>query len=322
MPKTPTHHKKRHGQHHRRSQRYLKTYLPYMPVLIAVALSLTLSNFQPSRGGTLAYATEIGVSSLLEATNSQRNSNGQQLLRLNSNLSTAAQAKAQDMVSRNYWSHNTPDGQEPWVFVSNAGYQYIKAGENLAYGFLTSNETVNGWMNSPTHRNNLLDGAFSEVGFGFMNANNFNSSGPETVVVAMYGSPKTLAAVNPQSAELSAQPVAQASPIAPVATQTAGKKPVTTDTPVASTNQDGPQPVSRVESMTGSRLPWATFAIGLLSGTAVAVLLVKHSLGLKRLLRNSERFVWKELHNPWFDSILFSIIILAITLSQTVGFII
>src|SRR5690606_1752560 len=83
---------------------------------------------------------------------------------------------------------------EPWVFINNAGYNYLRAGENLAYGFATSGDTISGWMNSPTHRNNMLDTAFVEVGFGFANSENFNDSGPETVVVAMYAKPQVLSA--------------------------------------------------------------------------------------------------------------------------------
>lgn len=292
-----------------------------MPLFIAVALSMLISSIQPAGHGTLAYATEMSSASLLEATNAQRQNSGKPPLQLNQDLAEAAQAKAQDMVSRNYWSHNTPDGQEPWVFVGKAGYQYLKAGENLAYGFLTSSETVNGWMNSPTHRDNLLDGLFSEVGFGFSNGNNFNNSGPETVVVAMYGRPKILGA-----ADQAAQPVQTASQQSPALPMTAKnqtvKKPVTTESPVINIAGEGLQPVSRVAVLAGSTMPWATFAVGLLAGAAVTILLAKHSLGLRHLIRNSERFVWRKLHNPFFDSLLIGIIIVALTLSGTVGFII
>src|SRR5690606_3424397 len=123
--------------------------------------------------------------------------NGKAALSLNDKLNAAAQAKAEDMKARNYWSHNTPDGQEPWVFFDAQGYIYKKAGENLAYGFATSTETVTGWMNSPSHKANLLDGAFTEVGFGFANSENFVSTGNETIIVAMYAQPYTQPASTP-----------------------------------------------------------------------------------------------------------------------------
>src|SRR5690606_21065737 len=99
--------------------------------------------------GVLAYATNTSPAGLLSATNSQRTSGGLGTLSADSQLTSAAQAKANDMVTRDYWSHVTPDGKQPWTFITAAGYQYASAGENLAYGFLSSGDTIAGWMNSP-----------------------------------------------------------------------------------------------------------------------------------------------------------------------------
>lgn len=291
------------------------------------------------RRGVLAYATSMSNSELLSATNSQRGQNGSGTLTINQQLTSAAQAKANDMIARNYWSHNTPDGQEPWVFMNNAGYAYQKAGENLAYGFTTSDDTVTGWMNSPSHRSNLLDGEFSEVGFGFANGSNFNNGGPETVVVAMYGKPQVLAAsqsTNPappeqpavapqahQAAALSpaAVPVSQspASSTLPAETPTSRvDKPkivaITTDTPIF--KEPPSQQISRIQTLTGGKAPWALFAVGLMSGAAAMTLLVKHAAGLRHLLRDSERFV---LHHPLFDLFLVSVLAFGSLLSQTSG---
>src|SRR5690606_34410957 len=132
-------------------------------------------------------------------TNTQRTANGLTGLTLNGQLNAAAQAKADDMAARDYWSHNTPEGDAPWVFIVNAGYQYQTAGENLAYGFLNSTATVKGWMDSPGHRANILNGSYKEVGFGIANSANYQGTGPETIVVAMYGcqSACTVSAVVP-----------------------------------------------------------------------------------------------------------------------------
>jgi hypothetical protein len=131
----------------------------------------------------------MSIGNLLSATNQARLSNGVGSLSNNAKLNNAAQAKANDMATRNYWSHNTPEGNPPWVFITNAGYSYSRAGENLAYGFATSADTVDGWMNSPAHRENVLNAGYSEVGFGIVNAPNYNNSGNETLVVAMYAAP-------------------------------------------------------------------------------------------------------------------------------------
>lgn len=330
------HHKKRRGHHHKRSKLYHKVYLPYLPLVVAVLISIVISGWRPT-GNTLAYATNTSVNGLLAATNNQRAANGQGSLGLNSQLNNAAQAKANDMTSRNYWSHNTPEGEEPWIFVDAAGYKYLKAGENLAYGFNDSDGTITGWMNSATHKANMLDNAFSEVGFGFANSANYNSSGPQTVVVAMYGKPQTLgASAQPAPAAQAPAPVQQATPTpvassptptevdtAEVPTETPAAEPAKETEPVAFTS-DTPgleplgQPVTRVAAMTGGRAPWAVFAVGVIVGLAVMAFLMKHTIGLHKLLRKGEGFV---LHHPLFDSSVVGLIILGVTLLQTTGFI-
>ncbi len=193
--------------------RILLGHARFLPAILIASLATLLSlqphSMLPSSHGVLAYATNVSHTSLLASTNTQRNNNGVSTLATSSKLQTAAQAKADDMVARNYWSHNTPDGQAPWVFFTNAGYQYSSAGENLAYGFMTSNDTVTGWMNSPPHKANLLNSTFTEVGFGFANSADYVGDGQQTVVVAMYGKP--LGAAAPAAP-------APAAPAAPVST--------------------------------------------------------------------------------------------------------
>lgn len=326
------HTRKRFGHHQKRSKKFHHVYLPYLPLVLSIVASIFISGWSP-RGNTLAYATNTSVNGLLAATNSQRSANGQASLALNQQLINAAQAKANDMVARNYWSHNTPDGQEPWVFVDAVGYKYLKAGENLAYGFSDSNATVTGWMNSPSHKANMLDSAFTEVGFGFANSADYNNSGPETVVVAMYGKPQTLAASNPAPpAPAPVAPAADAKTIAAAPAAEANESPTPTEESAAekpkpqeiafTTNTPGLEPVgqsvSRVETFTGGPAPWAVFAVGIVIGVSVMAMLTKHGLAVRRLMLNSEQFV---LHHPLFDSTVIGLIVLGITLIQTVGFI-
>ncbi len=323
--------KVRHGQHHRQNKQYLKTYLPYLPVVVSLLLSIFASNIQPAKGTTLAYATEMSLHGLLQSTNEKRKDNGQGSLQLNDKLISAAQAKANDMVGRNYWSHNTPDGQEPWVFMDSAGYNYQKAGENLAYGFVTSRDAVNGWMNSPSHKANMLDSSFIEVGFGVANGNNYNSSGPETVVVAMYGKPGTLganASLQAQNSEAgtSTSQTPTNAPLTVVSSrpQPATKgvsQPIPVNTEVAITGSENLQSLSRVQALTGGNIPWALFAAASLTGAAVMLLLIKHGFALRHVLINSEKMVLRQLHHPLLDSIIISVIVLGYTMSRTVGFI-
>src|SRR5438067_119983 len=126
--KPPKNHKKTSGRHHRQSKAYHKPYWPYLPLLAVVIAGLILNVVWPARQhAVLGYATDMSVQSLLDDTNSQRGSNGLGNLGLNSQLDQAAQAKANDMVARDYWSHNTPDGQAPWTFIAAAGYNYQTA---------------------------------------------------------------------------------------------------------------------------------------------------------------------------------------------------
>ncbi|HSX44784.1 MAG TPA: CAP domain-containing protein [Candidatus Saccharimonadales bacterium] len=343
MPvKTPRRHYSSAPRHHKHTKVYLKTYWPYLPMLLIVVIGLVLGTPRPlthpptNKHGVLAYATNTSVSGLLQATNNQRNANGAASLSLNSQLDSAAQTKANDMVNRNYWSHNTPDGQEPWVFIQNAGYQYTKAGENLAYGFTTSDDTITGWMNSPSHKANLLDTAFKDVGFGIANGNNFNNSGPETVVVAMYGQPKVLGentapASNPTSQSSTSHAAASAPSTSPAPKTTSPStssnkstsdvaKPKNTNLPkttdLTANTEPASQQITRIQTWTQGRLPWLVLAASSLGGMAALVLLLRHGLGLKRLLRGSERFI---LHHPLLDTVLVTMIMTSYVLTRTSG---
>lgn len=297
--------KKRQGNHHTQGKHYLKVYWPYVPMLLIVMVGIFFGTPRDeSKHGVLAYATEMSSQELLQNTNEERRSYNKTPLSLNGSLTAAAQAKAQDMATRNYWSHNTPDGREPWHFVQEFGYSYKKAGENLAYGFASSDETVNGWMNSKTHRENLLDESFREVGFGFVNVASFNNSGKETVVVAMYGQPK--------AEEFSANSASKDD------TVVAG-----TNKSIPSNNSNGTladvsQPVTRLQSITKGNAPWIAFAVGLLSGAALLFVSVKHSLAFKRALIHGEQFF---LAHPLLDIALVGVVMIGYVLSQTTGFI-
>jgi len=306
---------KRYGKHHSHGKQYIRTYLPYLPAIAIMITSILLSGIRlPSKPGVLAYATNISSDSLLSATNFQRTSNKRAVLTYNIQLSKAAQAKANDMVARNYWSHITPDGNEPWIFVDQTGYKYQKAGENLAYGFMDSNSTVNGWMNSSSHRANLLDESFSEVGFGFSNSPNFQSDGPETVVVAMYGKPQSQANSNIQSSITSAPNFK--SKLTNITKVNPNEQ--TTNTNSSSRANEVNTNIAKIQVLTRGQMPWALFAIGVISGIAVSILLVNHSLRLKKLIKRGESFVF---HHPVLDATMFSIVILCMVLSQSAGII-
>lgn len=104
---------------------------------------------------------------------------------MNDQLSTAAAGKAAHMFANDYWAHFAPDGTSPWYFIKSAGYNYVYAGENLAKGFTTSNDAVQAWMNSPTHKANILSPQYEDMGFAIREG---TLQGEDTVlIVQMFG---------------------------------------------------------------------------------------------------------------------------------------
>lgn len=116
-------------------------------------------------GNKIKAFAEVSVRELIQFTNQKRQDNGLPPLSENAALATAASNKADDMFSKDYWAHNSPDGTTPWIFIKQAGYDYVYAGENLARGFNSASDVVNAWMASPDHRTNLLSPNFKDVGF-------------------------------------------------------------------------------------------------------------------------------------------------------------
>jgi len=160
-----------------------------LSVIVAVFLVYQFAiNFyllvQPS---ILGYASNITPEQVIELTNQKRLESGLSPLTLNGELNEAAQRKAGDMFAFNYWSHNSPSGRNPWSFFQEVGYKYFYAGENLARDFMNSSSVVDAWMNSPTHRDNLLNSHYQETGLAVVDG---TLNGVETtLVVQLFGTP-------------------------------------------------------------------------------------------------------------------------------------
>lgn len=137
----------------------------------------------------LGLATDISVPKLYQYTNEQRKNHNVKSLKYSPKLESAAKLKAQNMFVNNYWSHYGPHGETPWQFMSKSGYKYEVAGENLAKNFLFSKNVVTAWMNSPTHRENIVRKDFTEVGYAVQNG---TLNGEQTtLVVQMFGRPSS-----------------------------------------------------------------------------------------------------------------------------------
>jgi len=92
------------------------------------------------------------------------------------------------MFAQNYWAHVAPDGTQPWQFISESGYAYQSAGENLARDFSDEKKLMAGWLNSPTHKANILNGNFSETGVAILDGE--IDGEPVLLVVNLFAQPR------------------------------------------------------------------------------------------------------------------------------------
>jgi uncharacterized protein YkwD len=103
---------------------------------------------------------------MLARVNAVRKKAGAPALRSNTGLDQAAQRHAQDMLARDYFAHESPEGKTVRERARAAGYDWRRIGENIAEGQFSVDEVMATWMNSPGHRRNILDPAFKELGVG------------------------------------------------------------------------------------------------------------------------------------------------------------
>ncbi len=121
----------------------------------------------PAQSQTVSGAQTGFESDMLKQVNAQRAKNGQSALTLNQSLCASARVRASEIAKDGCFSHTRPDGSG--CFTAISGVSYRTAGENIAmgtWGYYGVDEIMDGWMNSEGHRANILNGDFSEVGFG------------------------------------------------------------------------------------------------------------------------------------------------------------
>lgn len=159
--------------------------------LFLFALLITSPSFLLGDTGLISVDPQthvINSKDLILLTNIERERNNLPLLKENEILNRVAQLKAEDMVRNGYFAHNSLSGQDPWYWFKLAGYRYTNAGENLAILFKDSHSIVSGWMNSPSHRANILDSKFTQIGMAVVKG---NYNGVETsYVVEVFGNPQ------------------------------------------------------------------------------------------------------------------------------------
>lgn len=143
-----------------------KSLTTYIIVALLVKFSVTGFLFT-------AYPSEAELSAIVSANmvslmNQSRVAADVNPLTHNATLASFAQLKGQDMVDRDYFAHDTPEGKRPWEWINRADYDYVYAGENLAMDFITAEVVHAAFLKSPAHRKNILNPKYTEVGIAVL----------------------------------------------------------------------------------------------------------------------------------------------------------
>ncbi len=160
-------------------------------VIGSVFLISSLQNFFMATNQFAAVVDSV----LVDLTNVDRAAYNLGSLAVNPKLVAAAQAKANDMAAKSYFAHTSPEGIDSWHWFKQAQYDFQHAGENLAVDFSDSADVERAWMNSPSHRDNILNSKYTEVGIA--TAVGTYQGHPTTFVVTMFGSPRVAAVGTP-----------------------------------------------------------------------------------------------------------------------------
>ncbi|GAA0613174.1 hypothetical protein GCM10009547_13830 [Sporichthya brevicatena] len=119
-----------------------------------------------SNASVNSASVKVLRSSVIHLTNVARKSHGCRPLKQNSKLQKAAQRHANDMSKKRYFAHNSANGTVWWKRIMKAGYK-DPGGENIARGFSSTAAVVKAWLNSPSHRKNIMNCQFRTIGIGF-----------------------------------------------------------------------------------------------------------------------------------------------------------
>ncbi|MEK7068341.1 MAG: CAP domain-containing protein [Patescibacteria group bacterium] len=162
----------------------------WLVLFLGVALAaeaLLVGNLALRQAG-VPFLAAVVQNEILDRTNHARAEFNAPVLRESPLLTAAAHAKAADMAAKDYFAHVGPDGKVPWAWLHEVGYDYRLAGENLAVRFVDSRDVVDAWMNSPSHRANIIKQGYTEIGVGV--ASGHYKGEPAVYVVQYFGAPQ------------------------------------------------------------------------------------------------------------------------------------
>lgn len=142
---------------------FLREHVVLTIVIVSIlALLVSVTSYLVIR--KTAFGSLVASSVLIDFTNETRKELGLSPLVRNNLLQESSLEKGQEMARLGYFAHASPDGSAPWKFFKAVSYSYKYAGENLALNFATSKQVHEGWLNSPKHRDNIVDSKFQEIG--------------------------------------------------------------------------------------------------------------------------------------------------------------
>lgn len=110
---------------------------------------------------------------VINLVNQERAKEGLPALTYDAEIEKAALVRAKE--TEESFSHTRPDGRQFSTALTEAGVTFRGAGENIAYGQKTPEQVMQGWMNSPGHRANIMNKNYTKIGVGYyQNANGVN----------------------------------------------------------------------------------------------------------------------------------------------------
>lgn len=157
-------------------------------IFVGILFYFNQYNFNIIR--SLNLTAKVYPAVLADLTNEDRTASNFSKLTWSNNLEQAAKLKAEDMVKNSYFAHTSPSGVTPWHWLKETKYNFIYAGENLAVDFTESANVQKAWLNSPKHRENILNSNFTEIGIA--TADGFFEGKNTTFVVEFFGKPSNI----------------------------------------------------------------------------------------------------------------------------------
>ena len=210
----------------------------------------------PAEAFVMPNIVAVEESKIVMLTNSLRLKSGLPKLSESPKLAASALYKAEDMADKQYFAHESPEGNRLTFFLDRAGYKYQSAGENLAIGYFDATKVLEAWKASPTHKANLLDKDFTQIGVG---AKDGAYEGTATLYVAQhFGKPRELVATSKPTVA-----VVKTTPAATATAQMTASEPIqeTTTVPVATVAAEKINELPAVKNSTINGLSDSNFTL-------------------------------------------------------------